>query len=306
MSGIFRFQFLLAIFACIFCYAHSATPPLTPNLFENFIRQIRKGVTSVLEDDIKDYTLVSEKINLLVSIDNFNVNEDFPLIGTYEIVKKCNLLRLILFELNSGKFTVIKIFCKDSVLIKSVNGKLELKSYHKVKVVESSSNQSYFSFRASACSDLMTVTNIMDAEDIPNCPESVKSFNKDIIPKGFDPASDQQYVVPIPPINFKGFYKHGAVIVQLDEKNTLTYAVFNSANLNYAIPINKDCTCTVSESILDCKCDVTSYKYYVLEGVMSMGDTKLLTNNVNGKKVLVEDSLEKLESVINDKFEADE
>lgn len=306
MSKLFCLQFVFALLVGLFYNANSANAPV-PFSLDYFVSQITYGISAIVKSAIDDASVISKKKNLLVSIESEGSVEYYPLLGTFEVTKKCKKLRVILFEAETGTFNVGNIFCNDLVSMRAINGVLDIRPSILRESRDYRSERSRSRTRSSLrSSEFMSIFKNMDVKDIPDCPAKVKSLKREIIPGNFDPANDQQYIAPVPPVNFKGFYKHGTGIVQIDDEKTLMYLVFESSKLQYAVPSDIGCKCTVNNTTIDCKCEKISYQYDLLEGVMSVEETKLFTNNVKGKKIMVENSLDRLISSLGDVFETAE
>lgn len=228
----------------------------------------------------------------------------FPLLGAFDLTKKCENLRIIFYDLASGTFKVGNIACTNYVNIKSVNGRFDIRTCQSHVEKEISDKKELKSFRASINYDLMVVFKSFDLENNPNCPGLLKTFNKEIIPENFDPAIGQKYVTPTTNVQLKGFYKHGTGIVEQYDKEQDTFAVIESGNILYAVPISKECICTVVESTLHCECQELNYEYCLYDGTMTVGNTKLFTNNIRGNRIIINNSLENLISEIKQEFEA--
>ncbi|WKS78110.1 hypothetical protein CPCDC_5g4620, partial [Cryptosporidium sp. 43IA8] len=112
-------------------------------------------------------------------------------------------------------------------------------------------------------------------------------FDSKIIPENFNVETDQKYEKGHDLVH-RGFYLvKSRRNAKEDSKQDFTYALFNSETLSYAVPIQSGCRCILEGTkLLVCTCDDFNYNFNVEEGILTVGETKLLTANIRGLKVL--------------------
>lgn len=272
------------------------------------IREITKTLTQLTEilktslnDEYFTKPLVDGSLSegrlLLVAIKDGETTEMLPMLGNYKTEKKCGALSALFYEYGSNLFHRLSINCNDKVTILVSDGFYQVsnKGPTKTKKVRAGS------MSLTSEINLSTFVATYLHKDLPECPAQLKDFNPNMFPANFDVTTDQKYT-PVDPqdassVAFYGFYSTTSKKTrEQDNKNELTYAVFETKKTSYAVPILEKCQCSVvSESnLLDCQCVENKYQYQVSSGILTVNGVQLLTNNVGGFKVLTSRSLQEL------------
>ncbi|OLQ18428.1 hypothetical protein ChUKH1_10625 [Cryptosporidium hominis] len=274
------FTFLLIILLVLSCaYA---------NQFSNFgslEKRIQRLEKEHLMHDLKrenlrnTYPIVGKL--LLMAIEQEKNTIEYPLLGTFQSEGKCVKTKLFFYDLSSKKFVVAKYKCSNqTVNIEGKNGEYLLRTKDSKEIKKLRDEKVKFIVKKFSFN-----YRIRSLNKISNCPSILKSFDSRIIPENFDVETDQKYEKGHDLVH-RGFYLVKCrKNVKEDSEKDLTYALFKSATLSYAVPIQSGCRCILEGTkLLVCTCDDFNYHFDVEQGILTVGETKLLTANIRGLK----------------------
>ncbi|TRY52875.1 Uncharacterized protein CTYZ_00002284 [Cryptosporidium tyzzeri] len=275
--------FLLVILSVI-SYAYASWFPDFISIWKEMQKlEECENYASNCERYSRDTFFIQGKL-LLMAIEREKTVTEYPLLGTFQSEGKCVRTRLFFYDFMLETFVVSEYKCENQIVnIEGVNGEYllrikdteEMRKKLKGKKIESVESKFSFNYETQSL------------EKISSCPSILKSFDSKIIPENFNVETDQKYEKGHNLVH-RGFYlvksRKGA---KEDSENDLTYALFSSKTLSYAVPIQSGCKCTLEGTkLLVCVCNDFNYNFDVEEGILSDGKTKLLTTNIRGLRVL--------------------
>ncbi|OII72385.1 uncharacterized protein cubi_00380 [Cryptosporidium ubiquitum] len=277
------FFHLLLTFLVFSCTYASLFPDLRQ--LESEIQELNRQFDDFVEkcEKLSGSAHIGENLLIMAIEQGENVME-LPLLGSFKSKIQCGHTRLFFFDFDSGLFVVTEVNCKNKVLfVSGVHGKYELIIKDNELLRKEAKNKSNILVET----NFVCTTNTYNLKQISSCPSYLKNFDKNMIPKNFNIKTDQS-PLSTNDLSHRGFYfTNSRKDQKTDSRTELTYALFSSDPLKYAIPIQEGCECTVENSkILLCVCDGFSYKFDVENSFLVVGPVKLLTNNVYGLKVL--------------------
>ncbi|POM83764.1 hypothetical protein CmeUKMEL1_09025 [Cryptosporidium meleagridis] len=279
MKSIFV-QILIILSILSYSYA-SSTQDLV--LIEEKFQRLKTQCRDFHSDDkrCKNTFLIGKQL-LLMATEQKKTVAEYPLLGTFLLKGKCAKTKLFFYHLVFKTFVVLEYRCKNKIVeIQGTNGEYLLSAEDFVEMKKLKGKKQIVPF------DFSFAYKTLHSNEISKCPSVIKNFDAKIIPENFNIETDQKYKKGDHLIH-RGFYLvDGRKRVQEDSKESLTYALFASEPLNYAIPIQSGCKCISEKNkLLICTCDDFNYHFDVEEGILSVGETKLLTANIRGLKVL--------------------
>ncbi|KAH8582213.1 uncharacterized protein ELE39_002955 [Cryptosporidium sp. chipmunk genotype I] len=230
---------------------------------------------------------------LLMAIERQSHFEEISLLGTYTLHEECKPMRFFFYDI-SGIFTIVEISCENGVIeLIGENGVYEIliKNHQQLRKVRENVDFLKFNYVCNISSTL---------NEVSKCPASLKRFNKSMVPINFDISADQEYVTS-DHLLYKGFYyTNKKKSESCDSATETTYALFGSSSLNYAIPVQSGCKCTVKlNSILLCNCGDEQYSFDPKNGILTANQVKFLTANIRGLKVLTAKTNTQLSALID-------
>ncbi|KAL3129257.1 hypothetical protein CHM_2g10 [Cryptosporidium hominis] len=275
--------FLLIILSVISCTYASLFPDFNDieKQMKEFERECKSFASSCQR--YKNAFIIQGGL-LLMAIEQKKAVTEYPLLGTFQSEGKCARTRLFFYDILLKTFIVTEYKCKNKIVnIEGTNGEYFLRIKNTEKMKKKLKGKKIKHVKAEFLFDF----RILSLKEISNCPTTLKNFDSRIIPKNFNLKTDQKYVKGHQLVH-RGFYlvksRKGSTV---DSKEDLTYALFKSETLNYAVPIQSGCKCTLEGTkLLICTCDDFNYNFDVEQGLLSVGKTKLLTANIRGLRVL--------------------
>ncbi|KAH8582822.1 uncharacterized protein ELE39_003117 [Cryptosporidium sp. chipmunk genotype I] len=308
----------LLIALSIFSYAN-ASPPKEFDELKQEVERLRQQVMSISLDSekirqesmdiatkcekIRDSVLLDGKL-LLMAIEQGKKILEIPLLGTYQSEGECMHTRLFFFDTTTKLFLVSELSCENKTLsIEGVNGQFKLIIKDAERLRKKSKSKSYIRVET----NFSCTTRTLSLEQISDCPSILKNFNVNMIPENFNIETDQQYITGTQ-FYHRGFYfSNTRKSEKMDSEKVLTYALFNSKSLFYAIPIQIGCKCALKEyTNIVCKCDDLDYEFDAENGILSVNKVKFLTSNIRGLKVLTAETCTQLFALIDIKTQEQE
>ncbi|KAF7456765.1 hypothetical protein HWI79_2626 [Cryptosporidium felis] len=239
---------------------------------------------------------------LLVMIQEKNNQQYYPFTGTFSITKDCQSLKIIFYDINETSFVLTTLSCNNRVRIFGKFGKIHFIP----SINHTQQNHSIFKRKKFKQIKIKLVIRIQKYKisKAPRLSTTLQKFHPNLIPKNFNPETDQIYPKIHSQLTFKGYINTSNKNLISSSKITpeFSFAIFKSQHFNYAFPIHQNCQCifnTIKNETLDCNCSSTNYSYDIRNGILHFQDIKILTNNIGGLRVIITKTLDTLIQNVN-------
>ncbi|KAF7457546.1 hypothetical protein HWI79_1885 [Cryptosporidium felis] len=241
------------------------------------------------------------RTHLIVSLETSQGLLRFPFIGKYVTTIKCDEFKSMLtYHILLRKFKEFLIKCSGYFKVVNEMGELSLHfdegSEDFGRMNDDSKNSSF-----------SITTELLDQEDTRKFPKWLKHFFVSLVPYNFDPEIDQNYKFPsVTPI-FKGIISNSDLrLIPISFSNgdqsenfktdELTFAMFESPESSYAIPIRSYSFCNYKPfySTLNCLVGYKFISYNLIKGLLTHKNIEILTTNIRGFRVIISSSFDEV------------
>ncbi|KAH8581467.1 uncharacterized protein ELE39_000389 [Cryptosporidium sp. chipmunk genotype I] len=261
--------------------------PITPDSIKSEFTQTINGFSKFKKDIKKHYIGENNHRYYLVAIESINKKSRFPFYGSFQTNVSCkNMIRMITYEHFNKKFVQILFNCQGNADIKFYHGKLIITTKKsKLNTIEATS----YNF-----------------QDFPNLPNFLKNFRDDLFALNFKHNTDQNF-------QMSGYIPQYIGYLSLDSQNydeipnnqkyvyipysdKFRYIIFESQDFNYAVPIHNECHAKVDieNAVIENFCYTLRYYYDLKNGVLFYEDVDILTINIGGIRVIINERMKDL------------